>query len=258
MPHVYVIDQRLQRWAADLTTGSVRDGQPAHWPSLPAGLRPAREPNATISSWPMAEQGTCSRSLRMAFDPAGGLDSTMNISPDGTARFSTSMPPKRSVRSEEDDHTLILLCDARGALTSPRTWRDQMAPVSAGPSLIVEAAFDPPRISVRRVRSRPEVDPQGVERGGRGQVEVVRLRTTEAEVGGVLGHQQLAAQRAVRLVAVQPVVGGPPEPALGVEADPVVAGASAANSFPAAERRRSSTSNTQMWCSWLSTTKSRV
>src|SRR6476661_10858435 len=68
-----------------------------------------------------------------------------------------------------------------------------------------------------------DVHAEGVH-GGRGcNEEMVALETAEAQVRHDLGKPHLAEQRAIRVEAVQAVVGSPPEPAVRVDTHPVEA-----------------------------------
>src|SRR5262245_45333883 len=70
-----------------------------------------------------------------------------------------------------------------------------------------------------RVAGAGGVEAQAVHRTGGGDEQVVAFGAAEGEVGGDLGEVQLAEQGAVGVEAVDPVVGGGPDPAGVVEPD---------------------------------------
>src|SRR5690606_35550576 len=75
--------------------------------------------------------------------------------------------------------------------------------------------------SGRRVVGAVDVHAQAVQRGRRGDVEVVALRAAEGEVGHHLRDVQLADERAVGGEAVQSVVSGRPQPSGVVDPESV-------------------------------------
>src|SRR5262249_14911341 len=72
-----------------------------------------------------------------------------------------------------------------------------------------------------RVAGAGGVEAQAVHRTGGGDEQVVAFGAAEGEVGGGLGEVQLAGQGAVGVEAVDPIVGGGPDPAGVVEPDAV-------------------------------------
>src|SRR5262249_47658397 len=72
-----------------------------------------------------------------------------------------------------------------------------------------------------RVAGAGGVEAQVVHRTGGGDEQVVAFGAAEGEVGGDLGEVQLAEQGAVGVEAVDPIVGGGPDPAGVVEPDAV-------------------------------------
>src|SRR5450755_2429075 len=87
------------------------------------------------------------------------------------------------------------------------------------------------------VSGASEVDPNRVQRAGRGDVQVVALGSAEREVGYDLRKVQLADQRSVRVEAVNAVVGSRPDATGVIEADAVErAGVAAGEDLPAGQR----------------------
>src|SRR5215470_7875227 len=87
-------------------------------------------------------------------------------------------------------------------------------------------------LSSGRVAGAGGVEAQAIQRAGGGDEQVVAFGAAEGEVGDHLRKVQLAEQGAVRVEAVDPIVGGGPDPAGVVEPDAVEGSRVAGGEYP--------------------------